>query len=133
MITENQIRESLARYLRREISLDQVEDWLVERSWNMHRDSDEAAQKLAAAIELRLAEHSSGHLSESSLRSELLSLINKTASVVSFSGGLPAGTSGSNNNVIARMVIQIAVPARRVLRPPEATESADRESAAALG
>jgi hypothetical protein len=72
MIAENQIRERVARYLVGEISLDELEDWLVERSWNMHRDSDEAAQKLAAAIELRLAEHSSGHLSDDGLRKELL-------------------------------------------------------------
>src|SRR2546426_7914376 len=97
MIAENQIREKLARYLRGEISLDHLEDWVVEQSWNMHRDSDDAAQQLAAAIELRLAEHSSGHLDEASLRNEFLSLINKTASTISFNGGLPAGSSGSDS------------------------------------
>ena len=75
MIAENQIRERLARYLLGEISLDEFEDWLVERSWNMHLDSDETAQKLAAAIELRLAEHSSGHLSNDGLRKELLPMV----------------------------------------------------------
>ena len=75
MIAENQIRELLANYLRGDISLDQFEDWLVERSWNMHRDSDGAAQKLAAAIELRLAEYSSGHLSDNDLRKELVPIV----------------------------------------------------------
>ena len=132
MIAENQIREQLARYLRGELSRDQFEDWLVQRSWNMHRDSVEAAQKLAAAIELRLAEHSSGHLDEPSLRSELLPFVNKTTSVVSFGRGVPAEASGSNNTVIAGKVMQIAAPARRVLRP-EAVEPSDREPVAARG
>lgn len=77
MIEQFQIREKISRYLRDEISLDQFEDWLVQRSWNMHRDSDEGAQKLASAVELRLAEHSSGHLDEPALRNELLSLVTR--------------------------------------------------------
>jgi hypothetical protein len=132
MISENEVRERLARYLRGEIALEQFEDWLVQRSWNMHRDSEPAAQKLVAAIELRLAEHSSGHLDEPSLRSELVPLVSRTTSEISFGGGLPAWASGSSNYLIARRVIQIAVPDRRVLRPAVA-ESADRESAAAPG
>ena len=116
MIAENQIRGSVARYLRGEISLDQLEDWLVEQSWNMHRDSDESAQRLAGAIELRLAEHSSGHMDELSLQRELLSLINKTLSLISL-GGLPGYVASSNNVVIQGEVIQLAVPARQVLLP----------------
>jgi len=132
MIAENQIRERLSRYLRGEISLDRFEDWFVEGSWNMHLHSEEAAQKLAAAVELRLAEYSSGHLDEASLRNELLPLVNKSTSVVSFGGGLPAGGSGSNNNIIARHFIQVAARSQRVLRPEE-VESSDKEPAGALG
>ena len=76
MIAQSQIREKISRYLRYEISLDQFEDWLVQRSWNMHQDSDGDAQKLVAAVELRLAEHSSGHLDVAALREELQSLVN---------------------------------------------------------
>jgi len=71
MITERQIREHLARYLTGGESLDHFEDWLVEQSWNMHRDSSEAAQSLVNEIELRLSEHSDGLLSENALRDEL--------------------------------------------------------------
>ncbi|MHB8303448.1 MAG: hypothetical protein ACYDC6_11505 [Acidobacteriaceae bacterium] len=71
MIAESEIREKLGRFLSKDISLDQFEDWFVQRSWNMHKDSHEAAQKLASAIELRLAEHSSGHLNDHALRDEL--------------------------------------------------------------
>jgi len=54
-----------------EISLDDFEDWFVRKSWNLHYDSDELAQRSAYAVELRLAEHSSAHLSEPELRREL--------------------------------------------------------------
>src|SRR5580698_7478841 len=84
MIAEHQIRQKLAKYLHDEISLDRFEDWLAERSWNMHRDSDESAQKLVSAIELRLAEYSSGHLDIRSLRDELIPLVTSYSAVVNF-------------------------------------------------
>lgn len=84
MITENSIREKLGRFLRKDISLDQFEDWLAQSSWNMHMDSSEEAQKLASAIELRLAEHSSGHLDEKPLRDELRKFANPPVVVVAF-------------------------------------------------
>ncbi len=71
MITEPEIRAQLALYLRGKNSLDQFEDWFAESSWNMHKDSSGEAQHLASQIELRLAEHSSGHLPEDELRKEL--------------------------------------------------------------
>ena len=106
MIAENQIRERLIRYLRGETSLDQFEDWLVQRSWNMHRDSDEAAQKLAAAIDLRLAEHSSGHLDESALRDELRAFANSYVMQLHF-GAFPSVVGEPPNNVIAAAAPQV--------------------------
>ena len=52
MIADNQIRERLARYLSGEISLDHFEDWLVEVSWNMHRDSDEKSDAPVVSLSL---------------------------------------------------------------------------------
>lgn len=72
MIAELEIRKELARFLSNEIPLEEFEDWLVSRSWDMHQDSFGAAQKLASAIELRLAEYSSDHLSPKELRNELM-------------------------------------------------------------
>ncbi|HET9407081.1 MAG TPA: hypothetical protein VFO39_07570 [Candidatus Sulfotelmatobacter sp.] len=95
MIAEHQIRQQLAKYLHDEMSLDHFEDWFVQRSWNMHRDSMDAAQKLASAIELRLAEHSSGHLSENDLREELLPFVTTYNAVVSF--GQPAAAVPSSD------------------------------------
>ena len=82
MIADYQIRQWLARYLHKEVSLDQFEDWIVQQSWNMHLDSELSAQNLASAIELRLAEYSSGHLDENQLRSELLPFITSYNAVV---------------------------------------------------
>ena len=75
MIAENQIREKLGRYLRQEMSLDQFEDWIAQQSWNMHKDSNDAAQKLASAIEMG-CRNSSGHLDEPTLREELRQFAN---------------------------------------------------------
>ena len=75
MIAESEIRDWPARYLAREIPLEEFEGWFVRQSWNMQEGSPEAAQRLASAIELRLAEHSSGHLTEEDFRRELRSFV----------------------------------------------------------
>ncbi len=72
MLKDSEIRDRLASFLEGKLSQDDFEDWLVQNTWNMHKDADEAAVKLAHAIELRLAEHSSGHLTDDELRRELL-------------------------------------------------------------
>jgi hypothetical protein len=71
MLEASTIREQIIRLLEREISLEQFEDWFVPASWNMHLDSSLSDQELASEIELRLAEHSNGHLSEDQLRADL--------------------------------------------------------------
>jgi len=71
MIYASQVRDQLAKYLDDQVSLDDFEDWLVQNSWNMHRDSDQQARDLVAQIELALSEHSSGHLDVDELRTKL--------------------------------------------------------------
>ena len=103
MIAQSQIRDKISRYLSTDISLDEFEDWLVQHSWNMQQDSDEEAQNLAAAVELRLAEHSSGHLSAFELREELRSLLNVFPERIAF-GHIPseaARFSQENHSVAA--------------------------------
>jgi len=82
MITEAQIQQQLFGYLTRALSLNEFEDWLVQQSWNMHRDSSEAAQRLVGAIELRLAEYSDNHLTDDGLERELKGLFAPSAVVV---------------------------------------------------
>ena len=74
MLAYAELRNEIVRLLAEEVSLDNFEDWFVQRSWNMHKDSDLVAQRLAYAVELRLAEHDGGQLSESDLRKQLLQL-----------------------------------------------------------
>jgi hypothetical protein len=107
MIAELEIRSNLVRFLSKEMSLDQLEDWLVQRSWNMHKDSGEEARKLASAIELRLAEYSSGHLDESGLRDELRSLGNTGIIQISFGKAVPIIAPEPPNNVTAEVRPQV--------------------------
>ncbi len=75
MIDEAQLRLHLIKLIEGKLTLDEFEDQFVSASWNMHQDSSTSATALASAVELRLAEHSSGHLSESELRKELSGLV----------------------------------------------------------
>ncbi len=136
MIAESQIREKLGRFLSKEISLDQFEDWLVQKSWNMHKDSCEVAQKLASMIELRLAEHSSGHLSDCELRDELRPLVANYTVKVWF-GGQPTSVVNEeppNNVEASAKALQVAFPLRPVAAPsPAASEYVDISRAMARG
>jgi hypothetical protein len=77
MISELEVRQKLAELLADQLDLEEFEDWLVQRSWNMHLDSSAGAQSLVSAVELALSEHSSGHLSEESLFDQLRSLLQR--------------------------------------------------------
>jgi len=129
MIVDYAIREKVAQYLTGGISLDQFEDWLVQSSWNMHRGSDAQSQKLASAIELRLAEHSSGHLSEVDLRAELSGFVTKyvinaflnSAGHQQLTAAISLGSSNEPVNVnLAEF--QVAFPVRKI---PEGPPPAD--------
>ncbi|HEX9942036.1 MAG TPA: hypothetical protein VGG03_08470 [Thermoanaerobaculia bacterium] len=89
MIREDEVRQKLAELLSGELGLEEFEDWLVQRSWNMHLDSSAGAQDLVSAIELAPAEHSSGHLSEAQLREELLSLLDNVVVAAKPTSNLP--------------------------------------------
>lgn len=75
MIEVLKIREQLKALIENRIALDDFEDWIVGESWSMHSDSDAVAQSLVSAIELRLAEFSSGHLPADKLLMEFQSLV----------------------------------------------------------
>lgn len=126
MIADNQIREQIARYLENKVSLDSFEDWIAQRSWNMHKDSDPLSQKLASAVELRLAEHSSGHLDEANLRAELVQFVTKYVLSVQFNefwtiraeSALP--NLSSSNTGITVAAYQVTFPGRQI--PPVASQ-----------
>jgi len=110
MINEAQIRDQLLRYLARQITLNEFEDWIVLQSWNMHQDADAAAQRLVGAIELRLAEYSDDHLTDEALERELKGLIASSA-VVSIITSLKASTLLSWTSGTASESFLVKVPA----------------------
>ena len=66
-----EIRNQLTKCLLHGISLEDFEDWLVSKSWNMHLDSAYEAQALASAVELDFSEYSSGSVDVEQLRRKL--------------------------------------------------------------
>lgn len=75
MLSERQLRDRVSEYVKGVVSLADFEDWFARESWNIHKSDDLAAQRLAYSVELRLSEHSSGHLPEQELREELNQLV----------------------------------------------------------
>ncbi len=94
MIAETELRTQLTAFLAGEMPAEGFWEWFALQSWNLHKDSTEAAQKLAYAIELRFAEHSAGHLTADDLVRELGLLAGLYTVRVSFAEGqMPAFVS----------------------------------------
>ena len=66
-----EIRDRLTRYLDGEISLRQFEDWFIPVAWASPQTVNQGTLELVGEIELRLAEFSNGHWTESQLRAKL--------------------------------------------------------------
>lgn len=71
------IRERLAAYLAKEISLHEFEDWFFPETWDIDQLGDLALTNLVYGIKLRLAEFSNEDWTESELQSLLRSFIEK--------------------------------------------------------
>lgn len=71
---ETTIRSHLDAYLSDALSLEGFTAWLVGATWNIDNTGDEAATELAFAIELALAEHTSGLTTLVELRQALRGL-----------------------------------------------------------
>jgi len=55
MASASEIQEHLERYLLREISLDEFENWFSLATWNIHKTADQEGIDLAYSIEHQLA------------------------------------------------------------------------------
>lgn len=75
MLSVDVIREQVSDVLSGARSLEDFEDWIASSSWNVLRHADVDVRQLVGAIELRLAEHSSGHLDDNDLFAELQTLV----------------------------------------------------------
>ena len=82
MINVPDIRDQVVRYLQNQMTLADLNDWLTQRSWNMHLDSPLDAQRLAADVELLLAEYNLGHRSLEQLQDALNDLVRSSWPVV---------------------------------------------------
>jgi hypothetical protein len=97
LMSIKEIREQLAKYLANEISIDTFEDWVAQNTWNIHQSGDEAAQRIAYAIESRLAEYSGGFVTEPILRNALAPLVTSYEPEVQ--------QFGSSN-----LIVEVAIP-----------------------
>ena len=68
MSVSMKIREELGKYLSGEISLQEFQDWFVPETWDIHKSGDQEGIELAREVELRLAEYTNGHRTESELK-----------------------------------------------------------------
>ncbi len=70
-----EIRQRLMRYVSGEISLKDFVEWFVPATWNVRKSGNQtAAVELTYKIELRLAEFSNGHWTESDMAKLLRSI-----------------------------------------------------------
>jgi len=71
MITVNQVKNHLASYLANEVSFAEFEDWLLDRSWDMHKDSPDDAQALVNEINASVYDYLDNRVDENYLKSKL--------------------------------------------------------------
>lgn len=76
MINALEIKEKLSLVATGKMSLNAFEDWVIPRSWNVHKDSSEEAIDLVSSIHLFLSERDDSLLSEAALRRSLVGLLN---------------------------------------------------------
>ena|SRR3990172_2220908 len=70
-----QITSKVFDYLDGKITLDDMDSWLVSRTWNLDPEAEPSTNDLALTIQLRLAEYSNGHLTKQQLNSHLSELL----------------------------------------------------------
>lgn len=95
MSLHKQIQERLLQLLSNEISLDEFDEWIAQNTWNIQRNPDLSAQRLAYAIELRLGEFDSGHLPEKQLLEEFSNLASRYVQVPNNSPSTESSSSFS--------------------------------------
>jgi hypothetical protein len=95
-----EVREELTKFLAHAQTLDALNEWLGRNTWNIHRESS-AVRDLVGAIELRLAEFSSGHWDEKELREHLAALLPNREFTISFDRvlqSMPTATTSSSTS-----------------------------------
>lgn len=70
-----EILDSLRRYLDKQMTLREFEDWFIPKAWNVESSNNPVAEALAYKVELSLAEYTNHHLSADELREKLRQLV----------------------------------------------------------
>jgi elongation factor P--beta-lysine ligase len=73
--TVRDLQLHLSKYLSKETTLRQFREWFDDATWGVAAESDSPLRRMAGEIELRLAEFTSGHLTESEMRKQLQPLL----------------------------------------------------------
>lgn len=64
----DQIYHKIADYILEEITLKELEDWLIPATWNLHQESDRQVVDLANEVVLLLMEYSNDHRTKSEIK-----------------------------------------------------------------
>ena len=92
-----------------ELNFSQLRDWLAPVVWSCDEQCpDTAAVSLAHSIDLKIAEHLSGHRSIESLREELLSLVNPVTVYRVVEHGVPQHSSTRSTSMGAFQTVAFA-------------------------
>lgn len=83
-LIDSQVQEQLAQCLAGNLSLREFQIWFAATAWALGREDDTTAHPLAHAVELRVAEYTSGDWSEDELRAALSALLEGTIGVGGF-------------------------------------------------
>jgi hypothetical protein len=113
-MSANEIRDRLANYLAKNVSVEDFEDWIAQNTWNIHQSGDEQAEKLAYSIESRLAEYSGSHIDENTLRRELSPMVTAYTPQVSESWASSSVMSFGSDNLrpqVDEIQVAVALPA----------------------
>ena len=93
-MTDSELREQVARYVHRETSLRDFQEWFIAATWGDDSREDDHVATLNDFIELRLAEYTSGHWTEEELRDQHLAPVARTR-LVEFSLNAPPARASS--------------------------------------
>ena len=77
MITVKQIKERVEGYLANGDPFEHFEDWLVTRSWNMHKDSATEAQNFVHELNGPIYAYLDGYITEQQLKESLTKVRSK--------------------------------------------------------
>ncbi len=69
-----ELQTQLSRYLDNAITLEEFRDWFDDATWGLAAEPDSPVRQRAGEVELRIAEFTSGHLTEPELKDLLRAL-----------------------------------------------------------